>query len=186
MRIKRFFLTGLLVAVVSIPGFSSASARIWKATREAKARDYATINDTRADGSVILLLWFVPQLVKPDITGAAILSAMLRKYVVMLAVQGHLDKPTGLVTFDDLKTLEASDQAGKPLTLVARTDLPPTTVSMLAGLEALFRRSFGAMGKGMKMFVFESGDVNSCKSGKLSVPLAGETYTWDTPIPGCP
>jgi len=37
----------------------------------------------------------------------------------------------------------------------------------------------------MKMFVFESGAIDSCKKGQLAVPLAGETYTWDTPFPGC-
>ena len=74
---------------------------------------------------------------------------------------------------------------GKALTPVARNDLPPTNTAMLAALEAMFRQSIGAMGKGMKMFVFEGGNIDSCKKGQLSVPLASETYTWDTPFPGC-
>jgi hypothetical protein len=41
------------------------------------------------------------------------------------------------------------------------------------------------MGKGMRMFVFEGGAIDACKKGQLSVPLASETYTWDTPFPGC-
>jgi hypothetical protein len=186
MNVKRFFLTGLLVSIVSLAGFSSASSRIWKATREAKARDYVTINDTRANGDLVLLLWFVPQMVQAGTPGAANFSAILQKYVIMMAVHGHLDKTSGSVSFDDLTTLEARDQAGKPLPLMARKDLPPTTIAALSGMEALFRQSFGAMGNGMKMFVFDSGEVSSCKNGKLSVPLAGETYTWNTPIPGCP
>jgi len=56
------------------------------------ARDYATINDTRAGGEVILLMWFVPQMAPPSSTGADIGAAMLQRYVVIMAVHGHLEK----------------------------------------------------------------------------------------------
>ncbi len=56
---------------------------------------------------------------------------------------------------------------------------------MLAGLEAVLRQSLGAYGKGLKVFVFDKGDVDSCQKGQLSVQLAGENYTWETPFPGC-
>jgi hypothetical protein len=111
---------------------------------------------------------------------------MLQKYVVVMAVHGHLDKPSGSFSFEDINTLQATDQAGKPLNLLARSDMPPAPTAVLAAIETMFRQSLGAMGNGMKMFVFDAGDVDSCKKGQLSIPYAAETYTWDTPFPSCP
>jgi hypothetical protein len=174
-------------------GPSPALSRQWKATPEAVARDYATINDTRAGGELILLLWFVPQMAPSNSTGADILAAMLQRYaamlqryVVIVAVHGHLERTTGTLSFEDIDGLKTMDQTGKPLTPVARGDLPPTNIAMLAAIEGLLRQSLGAMGKGMKIFVFDARGVDSCKQGQLEVPLASETYTWDTPFPGCP
>jgi len=186
MTFRRLFGTALMTAALSVVAFSTASSRIWKATPDAISRDYATINDTRPGGELILLMWFVPTMVRPDMSGAANLIAMLQKYVVMMAVHGHLEKASGTLSFDDIDTLEARDRAGKPLNLLARSDMPPAPTAVLAAVESMFRQSLGAMGKGMKMFVFDAGDVDSCKKGEMSIPFAAETYTWDTPIPGCP
>jgi hypothetical protein len=172
-------------ALLLVSGLSPVSARQWRATPDAIARDYATITDTRPNGELIMLMWIVPRMVLPNSPGAAAAITMVQKYVLVVAVHGHLDKATGIMTFDDIESLEVRDQAGKALTPATKNDLPPTNTAMLAALEAMFRQSIGAMGKGMKMFVFESGNIDSCKKGQLSVPLASETYTWDTPFPGC-
>jgi hypothetical protein len=37
----------------------------------------------------------------------------------------------------------------------------------------------------MKQFIFDADTVRPCTKGKLSIPLAGETYFWETPFPGC-
>ena len=185
MLIKRITYVGMLAALFSIGCFSTASSRIWKATPQAVARDYAFINDTRPSGEAIFLGWFVPGMAQPNAPNAAIVIANLQKYVVLVVVHAHLDKMTGSLSFEDVPALDARDQTGKPLTLVVRDALPPTTAAMAVGIETSLRQSLGAMGKGMKLFVFDAGDVNSCKRGSLSVPLAGDTYTWDTPIPGC-
>jgi len=186
MTIGRLFCTAAMSAMLTISGLSAASSRSWKATPNAMARDYATINDTRPNGELVMLMWFVPFMVQPNAPGASALMTMLQKYIVVTVVHGHLDKTTGTVSFDDITALEARDQADKPLTLLARNDLPPTTIAALSAMEAVFRQSLGAAGNGMKMFVFQAGDVGACKKGRLSVPMADETYTWDTPIPGCP
>ena len=172
-------------ALLLLSGLYPASARQWRATPDAIARDYATITDTRPNGELIMLMWIVPRMVLPNSPGAAAAITMVQKYVLVVAVHGHLDKATGIMTFDDVESLEVRDQAGKALTPVTKADLPPTNTAMLAALEAMFRQSIGAMGKGMKMFVFDGANVDSCKKGQLSVPLANETYTWDTPFPGC-
>jgi hypothetical protein len=186
MALSRLFGTALIPAVLSVVAVSTASSRMWNATPDAIARDYATINDTRAGGEVVVLMWFVPTMVRPDASGAPNLIAMLQKYVVVMAVHGRLDKAAGTLSFDDIDTLEARDQAGKPLNLLVRSVMPPAPTAVLAAIETMFRQSLGAMGKGAKMFVFDAADVDSCKKGGMSIPFAGETYTWDTPIPGCP
>jgi len=177
----------IVVAAVllSLFGLRPVSARQWRATPDAIARDYATITDTRPNGELIMLMWILPRMVLPNSPGAAAATAMVQKYVLMVAVHGHLDKTTGIMSFDEIENLEIKDQSGKSLTPVVKADLPPTNTAMLAALEAMFRQSIGAMGKGMKMFVFDGANVDSCKKGQLSVPLANETYTWDTPFPGC-
>jgi hypothetical protein len=174
-----------LSVALFLAGPFPASSRQWKATPDAMARDYATITDARPNGELIMLMWIVPRMVQPNATGAPAAMAMVQKYVVIVAVHGHLDKATGIMSFDDIDALDAKDQNGKALTTVARGDLAPTNTAMLAALEAMFRQSIGAMGKGMKMFIFDGANVDSCRKGQLSVPLASETYTWDTPFPGC-
>jgi hypothetical protein len=186
MALRRLFGTALMTAVLSVVAVSTASSRNWKATPDAIARDYATINDARPGGELILLMWFVPTMVRTDMSGAANLMATLQKYVVVMAVHGRLDKASGTFSFDDIDTLQARDQAGRPLNLLAGSAMPPAPTAVLAAVESMFRQSLGAMGKGMKMFVFEAGDVDSCKKGGMSIPYAGETYTWDTPFPSCP
>jgi hypothetical protein len=186
MALRRLFGTALITAVLSVVAVSAASSRNWKATPDAIARDYATINDARPGGELILLMWFVPTMVRTDMSGAANLMATLQKYVVVMAVHGRLDKASGAFSFDDIDTLQARDQAGRPLNLLAGSAMPPAPTAVLAAVESMFRQSLGAMGKGMKMFVFEAGDVDSCKKGGMSIPYAGETYTWDTPFPSCP
>lgn len=150
------------------------------------ARDYARIEDARSGGGeIVIVMWFAPPTVRADAPGANNLVQTLQKYTVILALHGRIEKTTGTATFEEINSLEARDANGKPLTLLAREDLPPTTVGLLTTLETFFRQSLGAMGKGMKTFVFNAENVDACKDGGLSVPLAGETYTWKTPFPGC-
>jgi hypothetical protein len=186
IALLRYVAFGVVSAVLLVVmELCPASARQWRASPDAIARDYATITDTRPNGELVMLMWIVPRMVLPNSPGATAAIAMVQKYVLVVAVHGHLDKTTGIMSFDDIDNLEVKDQGGKALTPVAKTDLPPTNTAMLAALEAMFRQSIGAMGKGMKMFVFDGGNTDSCKKGQLSVPLANETYTWDTPFPGC-
>jgi hypothetical protein len=159
---------------------SPALSREWKATPAALVRDYATIVDVRPDGEMIVLLWFVPQLV-PSNPGAQAVSSMAQKYVLLEAVHRRLDA-TGKPSFEELNALNARDQDGVALKLVERDSLPPTYVAMIAAMEATFRQSNGA---GAKLFAFDAAGMDACQKGRLSVSLANEIYTWDTPFPGC-
>jgi hypothetical protein len=168
----------MLLCVASSP----ASSRDWKATPSAIAQNYATILDNRGKGDIVLLIWFVPQIAPSGSSGT---KTTLEKYVVITVVHAHLEPTSGVMSFDDINALVAKDQSEKPLTPVPRDTLPPVSTGMLASMETVFRQSFGAMGKGMKTFVFDAGAVHSCEKGGMSVPFADETYTWETPIPGC-
>ena len=63
---------------------------------------------------------------------------------------------------------------------------PAAVTQAINTLQALARQSLGPLGTGVRWFAFEGSMIHSCTPGKLSVPFAGETYTYDTPIPGCP
>src|SRR5258708_36851751 len=91
------YLAFVAAAAVAVSSLAPAPAlsRMWKATPEAIARDYATINDTRPGGELILLFWFVPRMVQPNIAGGDVAVAMLQKYVVEMAGHGHLDTLPG-------------------------------------------------------------------------------------------
>jgi hypothetical protein len=175
----------LAVALVLFVALPPASSRTWKTTPDQIAQDYLTINDTRPGGEVVLLIWFASPMIRPGLSGGPGLALVLDKYVAITAVHGHLDKASGTVSFDDFNLLQANDQDGKSLTMVPRDKLPPTVAGVVTVLEGLYHQAAGAMGQGMKMFIFEAGSIGVCKPGRLSVPFAGETYTWNTPIPGC-
>lgn len=162
-----------------------ASSRQWRTTPEALTRDYAAINDTRPNGELILLMWMVPGMAPATGPGSEIASSTLRKYVVIVAVHGRLDKTTGVVSFDDIAEPDVKNQDGKSLKPIERADLPPASIAVLTAMEAVFRQSLGPMGKGMKTLIYEAGDIDSCGKGRLSVPFANETYTWDTPFAAC-
>jgi hypothetical protein len=110
---------------------------------------------------------------------------VLDKYVVVGVVHANAGV-NGRVSFDPIDTLQARDGNGSPLTLLIGDNVPPTVAGLLSGVEATVRQALGAMGQGMHWFVFDGGAVHSCVTGGLSIPVAGETYTYETPIPGCP
>ena len=166
-------------------GVCPALSRQWKATPEALIRDYATITDQRPGGELVLAMWFVPQTMPANSPGADVVRAMLQRYVVLAVVHGRLQSATGIVSFEPVDAVQAMNKSGKQLAPVQRDSLPPTNVGMLSALESMFRQTLGPMGNGMKVFVFDAGDVGSCYPGQLSVKLVDETYTWDTPFPGC-
>jgi hypothetical protein len=113
------------------------------------------------------------------------LARMLEKYVVISVVHFHSGEG-GAMSVDDIDTLlEVRDEDDKPLTVVSRTELLPTEVGMISAIEASFRQSIGRIGEGTKFFIFDAGMVRACEKGRISVPFAGETYTWETPFPGC-
>jgi hypothetical protein len=177
---QRFNMLVLGVMALGIT-FTSASSRPWKATPSQIAGEYAQINHAKSSADFVNLRWWA----SPTVMSGTPLAAILEKYIVVSVVHFHINQPGGTMSFDDIDTLEVRDGGNEPLTLVPRDKLSPVAIGVLAGFEAAFRQSLGRLGDGMKFFTFDAGAVRACEKGAISIPLAGETYTWETPFPGC-
>lgn len=172
-------------AMLSCIGFSSSvSSRLWKATPNQIANDYGSIFHNRGNGDVVNIIW----LAAPTTTASSQMVAILEKYVLIAVVHSHTNfsqQPVG-TTFDDIKTLDVRDEDDNPLTPASESEVPLASVGLLAGFEAGYRKGFGPRGNGMKFFLFDARTVRACEKGGISAALDGETYTWETPFPGCP
>lgn len=174
----------LLGAMLSCVGFSSsASSRPWKPTPTQIAADYASITHLRGNGDFVTIGWWASPTARPGTQ----LVAILEKYVLISVIHSHqnFNQPAAGIQFDDIKTLEARDESGKALTPVPRDALPPASIGLLATFEAGYRQGLGPRGNGIRFFVFDAGAVRACERGGISVPFDDETYTWETPFPGC-
>ena len=160
---------------------SPAGARPWKTTPQGLAQDYAQILDVRAQGEIVVIFWMVPQMVG-DVPAA---QAFLDKYIVIGAVHSRLG-PAGSMLFDAIDPLQVKDAGGKPLTPLEGDLLPADAAAFVTAMGGTMKQALGAMGQGMRIFVYENGGVHACTKGGISIPYAGEVYTYDTPFPGCP
>jgi hypothetical protein len=173
----------LVVAVLALAqAYSPVAARPWKPTQQALATDYAAITDQRSSRDLVIVIWLVPPMMSVASEEA---RGLLDTYAVIGVGHGHMSVG-GTMTFDDINDLQASDGGGKALVPLSGDGIPPLAQGMLVGLQGAFQKSFGALGQGFHWFVFEAGAVRSCETGGLSIAYDGETYTYETPIPGCP
>jgi hypothetical protein len=159
---------------------SPAGARPWKTTPQGLAQDYAQILDGRGQGEIVVLFWLVPQIV-PESPAAQVL---LDKYIIVGVAHGRMG-PGGCMLFDVIDPLQIKDAGGKPLTLLEGDKLPSDVSTFVTAMGGTMKQSLGAMGQGMRIFVYDNGGVHACAKGGLSIPYNGEVYTYDTPIPGC-
>jgi hypothetical protein len=170
--------------MLSCVGFySSASSRPWKPTPSEIAADYASINHTRGIGDFVTIAWWPSRMAMPGTR----LADTLEKYVLISVLHSHVNfkEPATGISFDDIKMLEAMNESGKALAPVSEDALPPASIEALAAFEVGYRRGLGPRGIGVRFFLFDAGAVRACEMGGISVPFDGETYTWETPFPGC-
>jgi hypothetical protein len=141
--------------------------------------DYLQIIHQKTNNQMVLLWW-----VASPMMGDRQTADVLDKYVVLAIVDAHID-PTGTTTYA-VGDLTPQDGSGKPLKRIGEADMPPALTATISGLRAMMQQMLGQMGKGMQLIAYEAGDVRPCTKGALSVLYGGETYTYDTPVPGCP
>jgi hypothetical protein len=168
-----FLAFALLLFAMAVP----ASARLWKPTPAQQVVDYLTITHN-LPGDNVLIAWMAsPLVVVPTI------KPLLDKYVV-LSIAHTRKAPDGTTSWDDVQGVHVSDAAGQALKEVTPDQIPPTLVGMIATAEATMRQTTQGKAK-VYWSVWEAGPVNACQRGKLVVNYNGESYSYDTPVPGC-
>jgi hypothetical protein len=110
---------------------------------------------------------------------------LLDKYTILGVAHGQLDAG-GKMVFNSEESARATSLDGTQLKNLDPADYPPMVAGAVATLGGFMRQTLGPMGQGMKFLVFEGANVRACEKGGLAVTYVGETYTFDTPIPGCP
>jgi hypothetical protein len=158
-----------------------AQARLWKPEREALAQDYAIITDVRKTHDVITVFWLAP----PLAAGSPAAQLILERYVIVGVSHVKQDTVTGKTESTNLDAVEARGSDGKPLAVLEGDKIPPTVAAVISGIGGTARQAMGVTGTGMRFFAFDAGNVRACGKGRLSIGYVGETYIYDTPIPGC-
>jgi len=164
----------LLLLAVAAPG----SARPWKPTPQQQAVDYLTITHNRGADNVVIV-WMASPLIT-----AQTIKPMMDKYIV-LTIAHTRRGADGAPVWDDVQGVRVSDGAGQDLKEVPSDQIPPILVGMIATSDATMRQTTQGKGK-VYWSVWEAGAVNACQRGKLVVNYAGESYSYDTPVPTCP
>jgi hypothetical protein len=175
---RTFAIFAALLALMVAP---PAQARLWKPQGETLAQDYAVITDVRKSHDIITVYWLAPPLARSSPAAQLILA----RYVIIGVAHVKQDSVTGKAESLQLDAVEALDGDGKPLVMLEGDKVPPTVAAVISGIGGVARQSMGVTGTGMRFFAFDAGKVQACGKGRLVVSYVGETYTYDTPIPGC-
>ena len=171
--------TAIAVGAFMIP----ASARQWNPDSRGAALDYTQILHSKGTGQVAVVWWVVPETFAGAPNAQAI-QDVLSRYVVVGVAEGRA-APGAPMSFTPAQDLKIADSSSRQLSPLAANATPPEVAQTIATLQGLARQNLGPIGQGMRWFVFDGSTIHSCQPGKMSVPYGGETYTYDTPIPGC-
>jgi hypothetical protein len=178
----RFFRSVALFSAIAVALASPIAARQWNPDTRGASLDYTQIVHTKPNGEIVLVWWAVPETFPGD-ANSKVLTDVLSRYVIIGVAHGH--NGAGGVSLDPVADLGIADQSSRQFSPLAANGAPAEVTQALATLQALARQSLGPLGTGVRWFAFDGSMIHSCTAGKISVPFAGETYTYDTPIPGC-
>lgn len=159
-------------------------ARQWRATPTSKALQYVQIIDNRTAKEVVFVQWTTPEIVESTPQNE-LLQSVLQQYMVILIAHASISN-LGEWTIKIPEEVSVRGKNSEVLSPLQTTDLPPGVVGMITSLQNVLSNGLGPMGKGMRTFVFESNNIESCKDGLFWVVYAGEKYEYQTPTPGCP
>ena len=180
---RRFFRLAALFSATIYALLSPAAARQWNPDTRGAALDYTQILHAKGNGEIVMVWWVVPETFPSD-ANSQVLKDVLTRYVIVGVAHGRNGAGGGMA-FDTIADLRIADSTSRPLSPLAANTAPPEVTQALTSLQALARQSLGPIGPGMRWFVFDGSTIHACTPGKISVPFGGETYTYDTPIPGC-
>lgn len=164
----------------SLSAAMPALARQWHPDPRGAAADYTQILHAKPTGEFVFLWWAVPESFAND-ANSQVIKDVLGRYVVIGVAHGRGGNAPGQLAFDTIPDIKVADSMSRQLTPVPPAAMAPEVAQALNALQAMQ----SPMRLGMRWFVFNGGSVHSCAAGKISVPFSGETYTFDTPIPGC-
>jgi hypothetical protein len=166
---------GLGILVIASP----AMARLWKPTPAQVASDYATITHNKGAEGRVIVGW----LASPIMTGPT-MGQLLDRYIVISIIHTR-QAPGGTTSWDDVEGVQVTDGNGQALKEIVGDAVPPMLVGITASSDATMRQNTQGKGK-VRWGIYEAGSVNACQPGKLVVNYEGESYSFDTPLPGCP
>jgi len=182
--IRRLLIPAATVLALACLTISPGSARQWNPDARGAALDYTQIVHAKAPGEVVVVWWVTPEAFPPGVS-TQIIQDVLSRYVVIGIAHGQTGT-SGQMSFDQIADLRITDSTARSLAPLAASAMPPEVRQTIDGLQALGRQSLGPIGQGIRFFVFDGSTIHACTPGKMSVAFDGETYTYDTPIPGCP
>jgi hypothetical protein len=173
--------TTLAVTWLAVP---PVTARQWNPDARAASLDYTQIFHQKSPGEIVFLWWVTPEAF-PAGSNNQTIQDVLSRYIVLGIAHGRTST-AGQMSFDPIDDLRISDATLRSLPPLPANAMPSELAQTIASLQMLARQSLGPMGQGIRFFVFDGSTIHTCAAGKMTVPFDGETYTYDTPIPGCP
>jgi len=172
-------LVSFLILLLALP----AAARQWNPGSSGAALDYTQILHAKGNGEIVVIWWVVPETFA-SVPNSQPLQDVLSRYVVIGVADGHAGA-NGAMSYGEVADLKITDQTARSLSALPSNVTPPEVAQAISALQTIARQSLGPVGQGIRWFVFDGSTIHSCTPGKMSVPYGGETYTYDTPIPGC-
>jgi hypothetical protein len=172
-----------MFGLLAVMATSQATARQWNPDTRGAALDYTQIVHAKGNGEIVMVWWVVPETF-PNDANSQVLKNVLARYVIIGVSHGR-NGPGGLA-LDPVPDVQISDQNARMLSPFLANATPAEVTQAITALQGLARQSLGPLGTGMRWFAYDGSMSHSCMAGKVSVPFAGETYVYDTPIPGCP
>ena len=181
----RMHLLSVLACLLLVLGlFGPASARPWKPTAHERAQDYLQIEHSLSDSEIVIVIWMAPQFFDPK-TMDPTMAQVFNEYAIVSILHFSMND---LGQFSSIEpadvTLELSESGS--LTPLAGSEIPPVVSSILHLLETSLGGGFGPVGQGIKSFVYDGTQVDSCGGGKLWDRYLEERYEYEMPVPGCP
>jgi hypothetical protein len=176
MRAQTIAATAVAMAVVL--GASPSWARLWKPTPQQLAADYLTLIHNKGSEGRVTVSW-----VAASAAIGVVFQQLMEKYVVISIVHARTE-PDGTTSWDDVQGVQVTDGNGQALKEVPLDEAAPAIAGFTASATAILRQNSQGKGK-VHWGIYQAGSVNACRPGKLLVSYDGETYSFDTPIPGC-